>query len=84
MELQKIATRDLKLGDVVNLTSTDGWNTCLIKKIDHGKITLFRPYGTTTDFSYTGGVVCLVGIEEWEVPIDDCPFYTLVRRGNVK
>ena len=38
---------------------------CTVQKLTETEITFFRPYTHTGDFSYTGGVICYVGIEEW-------------------
>lgn len=54
------------LGDVVELDCSSGhtYNHCTVSKVHaDGTVNLFRPYTHTADFSYTGGVICYVGIE---------------------
>ena len=68
MEKTLINTDQLQLADVVSrYPSGQTCGTCIVKRVVDGHVTLFRPYGTTTDFSYTGGVICLIGIEEYDV-----------------
>ena len=65
-----INTEQLQLADVVSRHPAGSpWGSCVVKKVNtkKGHATLFRPYGTTTDFSYTGGVICLIGVEEYDV-----------------
>lgn len=53
------------LGDVVNFRgiADEGYNTATVSQVyDDGTVDLFRPYVHTADFSYTGGVICYVGI----------------------
>ncbi len=54
--------KDLRLGDVVRLFE-GAYGTATVKQTKDGVVTLFRPYGHTSDFSYTGGVICYVGME---------------------
>jgi hypothetical protein len=54
------------LGDIVTLSRDTGnpYSHCTVCKVnDDGTVNLFRPYTHTADFSYTGGVICYVGIE---------------------
>ena len=65
---REIRTDELQLGDMVTQNPYQRgapWSTCIVKQISDDEVTLFRPYGTTADFSYTGGVICYVGIEEF-------------------
>jgi len=62
----KVHSSRLTLGAVVRLWTNEPFGDAIVKKIDpNGDINLFRPYGVTADFSYTGGVICYVGIEEF-------------------
>ncbi len=55
---------ELRLADTVELFD-GGYGTATVKNINEkGEITFFRPYVATADFSYTGGVICTIGIEE--------------------
>jgi hypothetical protein len=60
--------RDLRLADTVQVNPACLWNTAIVKQITDHDVILFRPYGTTADFAYTGGVICYVGIEEYSIP----------------
>jgi hypothetical protein len=77
----QIPTRDLRLADTVIVTNDCGpWNTSIVRKVTDTEVMLFRPYGTTADFSYTGGVICYVGIEEFSIPRGDHPVTILDRK----
>lgn len=79
----KMKARDLQLGDVIDIGSmgSAGWTTAIVKQIEGGNVHLFRPYGTTADFSYTGGVICYVGMEQYTVPLSsDMEFYVHIRQ----
>lgn len=80
--MEKIAYKDLKLGDVVRLNGIAAWDTAIVKQIKDGEVHLFRPYGTTAGFEYTGGVICYTGIEEFSLPASEHTV-TLVQRGSV-
>lgn len=60
---QKTKIKNLKLADQVRLGDYP-FADAVVRQIKDGKITLFRPYATTADFSYTGGVIPFIGIEE--------------------
>jgi hypothetical protein len=61
----KLKVTELKLGDVVALEFNGGpWNHAIVRNITKTDVVLWRPYGTTTNFSYTGGVICLIGVED--------------------
>jgi hypothetical protein len=59
----KVKIKDLKLADVVRLGDYQ-FADAVVKQIKETQVILFRPYATTADFSYTGGVIPLIGIEE--------------------
>lgn len=72
----RILASQMQLGDVVSMADYDSdFSTCIVKQIDEKEVTLFRPYGTTTDFEYTGGVICYIGIEEYKVFKDSMTEY---------
>ena len=80
--MKQIKTKDLQLGDTVSL-DYEAWDCAIVKRIKDGRITLFRPYGTPAEFSYTGGVICYVGIEEWDIEADETPI-SLIHRTFLK
>ena len=70
--------KDLGLGDIIRTLGPDGnpnilgYSTATVKQISKdGYITLFRPYVHTDNFSYTGGVICYIGIETYQIPAND-------------
>ena len=75
-------TKDLQLADVVqlNFATAMPWHTSTVQQIKDGYATLFRPYVHTEDFSYTGGVICYIGIETFEVPMDSREVIILERK----
>lgn len=60
-----LTPQTIGLGDIVSLGFNDGEYDCATVCQIHtdGTVDLFRPYTHTADFSYTGGVICYVGIE---------------------
>lgn len=61
---------ELELGDVVKLF--DGaFGTGIVKQIADGFVTMFRPYGASEDFAYSGGVICYTGVEEYKFSLTD-------------
>jgi hypothetical protein len=53
---------ELKAGDVVKVFEGP-WGTGIVKNIDEDSVTFFRPYGSASDYAYTGGVICFTGTE---------------------
>jgi hypothetical protein len=81
--MEKVTASQLKLGDVIQVFEGP-YGTATVKKIESEKLTLFRPYALTQDWSYTGGVICTLGIEEYSIFITNSKMeYVLWRRGNV-
>lgn len=73
----------LRLRDVVRLESDSPspWASSTVIKIRDGKVTLFRPYMITSDFETLSGVIPYIGMEEYEVLVDDTrPMYELLER----
>lgn len=58
--MTKIA--DLKLADTVKLFEGP-WGTGIVTQINEGLVTIMRPYGSTSDFSCTSGVIFYTGLE---------------------
>lgn len=70
---------NLQVGDVVK--AFDGpWGTAIVKKIEDGTVTFFRPYGISANFSYRAGVVCYVGIEDFSHLNNDKEVYVYQRK----
>jgi hypothetical protein len=82
----KLRTSELLLGDTVYLASDPALGTMIVKNITCGEVTLFRPYPHAADFSYTGGVPCYVGVEEFKVFVNggDEWTWTLLNRKELK
>jgi len=53
---------ELQLGDTIQF-ELEAWSTAIVTQITEDEIHYFRPYGHTADFSYTGGVIPYIGIE---------------------
>lgn len=63
-----IKASDLKLGDVIRtVPSEEAYLHGTVKQIKEDTVVIFRPYVQTADFSYTGGVICYIGIEIYEI-----------------
>lgn len=79
-----IKAKDLQLADKVQLKFKphfdSAYHCATVKQIKDGYATLFRPYVKTDDFSYTGGVICYVGIEEFQVPLNNNEFLLWERK----
>jgi hypothetical protein len=78
-----IAARDLRLADTIDLGFAP-WGYAIVKQIKDGEVTLFRPYGTTADFSCTSGVICYTGIEDIKVSRDSDRAFIVVERKELK
>jgi hypothetical protein len=78
-----IPVSELRLADVVRLAcdANSPWATAIVQKIDADSVTFFRPYGTTADFEYTGGVITYIGTETFTMwRKDSRPVYVYERR----
>ncbi len=63
IKFETIPLSEVQLGDDILLSPMPHVHT--VRQIKDGKIHLFRPYTHCANFSYTGGVVCYVGVEEY-------------------
>lgn len=79
----KMKADKLKLADVVELGFSP-FGSAVVKQIRDDKVTLFRPYALTQDFSYTGGVICSVGIEEIVFELTSDREFEVVTRTNLR
>ena len=64
--MAKITADKLKLGDVIQCFEGP-FSTGIVTQLDQETVKVFRPYGKHDDFSYTGGVICYVGIEQYHI-----------------
>lgn len=74
---------ELQLADVVQVLEGP-WGTATVVQIKDNIIHLERPYGTTADFSYTGGVIAYVGLERFTMFADSKTTVTLWQRKELK
>lgn len=79
----KLKASELRLADVVKFPFA-AYNTATVKQIDQGVITFFRPYTATANFSYTGGVICYVGIEEFTRRLDSAEVFEVIERKDLQ
>ena len=82
--MRKVKATELKLGDVVRLY--DGaFSDAMVKTIKDGNVILQRPYLARPDFSYTGGVIILNGMETLPYSLSDTrPVGDLIEESNLK
>jgi hypothetical protein len=81
----KMKARDLQLADEVKSElGTEGWDTAIVSQIRDGNIHLFRPYGTHADFSYTGGVICYIGVANYTIAQDSDVEYYVYKRTSLR
>lgn len=83
MAYKTVLARDLKLADKIMLPSDPTLGVSVVKNVTDYEVTLFRPYPETADFSYSGGVICYVGIEEFSIPRNGVE-YLLIGRKELK
>lgn len=55
-----------------------------VKNVADGVATMFRPYTHTADFSGTGGVICYVGIEEYQIELSRAREWILISRKTLR
>ncbi len=55
-----------------------------VKQVKDGTVTMFRPYTHTADFSSTGGVICYVGVEEYQMEVDTDRQWILISRTTLR
>lgn len=79
----EMTARELQLADTIDL-GFQPWGSAVVTQIKDGCVTLWRPYGHTADFSYTGGVVAYVGLEVITVEQDSDRTYKVVQRKELK
>jgi hypothetical protein len=82
MKPVEVTAAELNLGDVIRVT--DVFGDAVVRKITITDIYVFRPYATTSDFSYVGGVIPYIGIEEFSIPRSTGATFTLVQKSDPK
>ena len=83
MTIQTITPREMQLGDVIR-NGDSPFSDSTVKQIKDNMITLFRPYVHTSDFSYVGGVITYIGIEEYKISVDSDREYQLIQRVTLR
>ena len=85
MTPRTIKTSELQLADVVAQHPLAGpFQGTIVTQIKDGEVHLFRPYGHSGDFSYTGGVIPYIGVETYKVEVDSATMWTLFERKELK
>ena len=69
--MTKSKVRDLNLGDIVRVSSGMEYSSATVyRKLDDGSACVWRPYVHTGDFTYTGGVIPYIGLEDFTLSPD--------------
>jgi hypothetical protein len=81
----QVPFHEIKLADTVKLFDGE-WGYAIVTQITDDEIILTRPYGATSDFSYTGGVIFYTGQEICRYLKSDTrfPFFEVWSRKNIK
>lgn len=77
--MKTIKGNKLKLADVIRLDA-DKFADAIVCQITDTEVILRRPYMQAEDFSYTGGVITYIGLEEFKA--DKQRTFKLVYRVN--
>ena len=77
--VKNVPIKDLKIGDVVKHSDyeTSFDSMTVINKTDE-IVKFFRPYVSLADFTYTGGVIPYIGIEQFEAPLNGPSTYDVL------
>ena len=85
--MEKIKTKDLKLGDVISL-DLKGYSTATVISIggeDSWKwVEVIRPYIHIANFIYTGGVIPYIGFEQFKLTMNEQEVTLLSRDNNLR
>ena len=65
MKQEEINGEKLNLGDIVITSDNSPYTFATVRNLTPDTVTLFRPYVHCSDFAYTGGVICYIGLEEF-------------------
>jgi len=86
--MRSLPVSELETGDVCRMDCTGEdreFDTCIVKQIDDSHVHFFRPYGHRERWSYSGGTICTIGIEEYRVERDSTSFkYFVYRRVDMR
>lgn len=84
---------ELQVCDVVHLPYvgedpriSNPWSIMIVKDIQGNVVTFWRCYGSMSDFSYSGGVICYTGVETYQAYRDhkDLYYYVHERREYIR
>ena len=78
-----IKASELRVGDVVQALEGP-WGTAIVKSCKNGYVSLYRPYGTNFDTLYSNGLICLTGLEQYEIPANNVLITVCRRQDNLK
>lgn len=67
MKTERVVARDLALGDVVRVFDGPFGDGVVMQTNPVKGATIFRPYATTSDVEYTGGVIPYIGTEVFTI-----------------
>jgi hypothetical protein len=75
----------MELGDTVRYEPFgSAWNQAIVKQITATDVFCGGHTATTADFSYTGGVICYIGTEQYTIPRDGIGSYNLLYSQDLK
>lgn len=87
--METIRAKDMRLGDCVRMKRMGcevfPWSTCAVTGISKDRVTLHRPYGHTSDFSYGSDpkkVIFMIGTEVYDILIDSHVEYEMIERAR--
>ena len=84
-DIKLLQGNQLQLADRVLDSNHHEIGVLTVSQIEKGDIHFHRPYTHTADFSYTGGVICYVGIETFQHEVNDSRHtYQLISRKIIK
>lgn len=80
----RVSVCELGLGDVVRISDAGPFLCGVVRKVTDIEVIVFRPYAITADFSYTGGVIPYIGVEEISYPRNSHTTMFVWKPGDVK
>ena len=81
-----ISVTELQLGDTVAMWKDvdEPWTNGIVNQIRDGIVHIFRPYGCCADFSYAGGVIPYIGIENITIELTSSRKIKVVDRKTLR